>query len=121
MDFNGKSTTAILNDGVTVTGDIDNILGGNLATLNFVGGSTVTDDVGASHAINTLNVQGDNTTQVNLQGNVMVNKLNFSNTGVVVGGGTLTATAGVQYNNLGATLAFSNPVGAYIFSSPILQ
>ncbi|KIJ88950.1 beta strand repeat-containing protein, partial [Rickettsia asembonensis] len=121
MDFNGKSATAILNDGVTVTGDIDDILGGNLATLNFVGGSTVTDDVGASHAINTLNVQGDNTTQVNLQGNVMVNKLNFSNTGVVVGGGTLTATAGVQYNNLGATLAFSNPVGAYIFSSPILQ
>ncbi|WP_052326424.1 hypothetical protein [Rickettsia felis] len=119
MDFNGKSATAILDDGVTVTGDIDDIIGGNLATLNFVGGSTVTGDVGANHAINTLNVKGNN--PVNLQGNVTVDQFNFTADGIAAVGGTLTATAGVQYNDLEATLAFSNPVGSYIFSSPILQ
>ena len=121
MDFNGTSATAILDNGVTVTGDIDDILGGNLATLNFVGNSTVTGDVGATNPVNILNVQGNNTTQVNLQGNVTVNELNFSNTGIAAVGGTLTAATGVQFNNLGAMLAFSNPVGAYIFLSPILQ
>ncbi|QQV75716.1 hypothetical protein H6P87_01280 [Rickettsia tillamookensis] len=119
IDFNGTSATAILDDGVTVTGDIDDILGGNLATLNFAGGSTVTGDVGATNTINTLNVKGNN--PVNLQGNVKVNQFNFTADGIAAVGGTLTATAGVQYNDLEATLAFSNPVGAYIFSSPILQ
>ncbi|GAA5251993.1 hypothetical protein [Candidatus Rickettsia kedanie] len=105
---------------VLLGGNIDNraIGGGGAGILNVLGSSTVSKNIGATNTIDTLNVQGDNTKVVDLQGNVTVN--NFTSDGIAAVVGTLTAKTGVQYNNLGATLAFSNPIGAYIFSSPIL-
>jgi len=127
MDFNGTGATAILNGGVNVGvvggngGNIDNSKAGGNSTLNFAGSAIVTGNIGATNPIAILNVQGNNTTVVDLGGNVTVNALNYTSTGITTVGGTLTATTGVNYNNNAAALAFVNPVGSYTFSSPILQ
>ncbi|KDO02545.1 MULTISPECIES: hypothetical protein [spotted fever group] len=56
-------------------------------------------------------------------GNVTVNNFNFTSDGIAAVGGTLTATAGVDYNNAAARLQFNGAVGInpYTFASPILQ
>ncbi|KJW02292.1 putative cell surface antigen Sca3 [Rickettsia endosymbiont of Ixodes pacificus] len=56
-------------------------------------------------------------------GNVTVNNFNFTSDGIAAVGGTLTATAGVDYNNAAARLQFNGAVGTnpYTFASPVLQ
>nr|ALB26426.1 cell surface antigen Sca9 [Rickettsia helvetica] len=81
--------------------------------------STVTGDVGATNPVNILNVQGDNTTQVNLQGNVTVNELNYTNTGITTVGGTLTATTGVNCGGFASTLTFNGTGRPYTFASSV--
>ncbi len=111
------------NVGGATGGNIDNTVAGGANILNFVGNSTVTGAVGATNPINILNVQGDNTTTVDLGGDVRVVQFNYTSTGVATVGGNLTATAGVNYNNALARLQFNGVVGInpYTFASPVLQ
>ncbi|MFY9590326.1 beta strand repeat-containing protein, partial [Rickettsia endosymbiont of Halotydeus destructor] len=121
-----------MDDGFNVTGNIYKT-GTGATTLNFAGISTVTGDIGGnngigdnntgSYPIDVLNIQGDDTTTVELKGNTTVNQFNFTDTGMAAVGGTLTATVGVNFNNVASTLQFNGALGAgpYTFSSPVLN
>ncbi|WP_342269819.1 hypothetical protein [Rickettsia endosymbiont of Orchestes rusci] len=128
MDFNGTDATAILDNDVDVTGNIDNSKAGGNGTLNFAGSSVVTGNIGATNAIATINAQGANGSTVVLQKNVTVGALNFTNAGAaeeVQIGGSLTTPAlgkGVTFGNnaSGGTLTFNGALpGPYTFNSPI--
>nr|WP_253308434.1 hypothetical protein [Rickettsia endosymbiont of Ceutorhynchus assimilis] len=131
MDFNGTDATAILDNDVDVTGNIINSVAGGTGTINFADNSTVTGNVGGlngiggnttgSYPVGVFNIQGDNATTVDLQGNVTVNNFNFTSNGIASIGGTLTATAGVNYNNAAGTLQFNGAAGPYTFNSPIVN
>ncbi|MCC8418513.1 MAG: hypothetical protein LN590_02720 [Rickettsia endosymbiont of Glossina mortisans submortisans] len=105
IDFNGKAAQVTIDDKANVGG----ATGGNID--NTVAGGA-----------NILNVQGDNTTTVDLGGDVRVVQFNYNSTGVATVGGNLTATAGVNYNNAVARLQFNGVVGInpYTFASPVL-
>ncbi|WP_341793255.1 MULTISPECIES: autotransporter outer membrane beta-barrel domain-containing protein [unclassified Rickettsia] len=79
VDFNGQDGTVTLEDEQTITGTVDSSTGaGNLGKLVFIGDGTVTQDIGATKAINYIDIQGDNNTAVILQGNVNTQILKFT-------------------------------------------
>ena len=127
IDFNGTAAQVTIADGknvvngLTTGGNIDNKLGGGVGVLNFLGSSTVSKNIGATNPIDTLNVQGDNTKVVDLQGNVKVNNFNFTSDGIAVVGGTLTAKTGVNFDGFASTLTFNGMAGPYTFASPVVS
>ncbi|WP_341794431.1 hypothetical protein [Rickettsia endosymbiont of Rhinocyllus conicus] len=125
MDFNGTGATAIIDSEVNITGNIINSVAGGTQNLNFAGDNTVTGSVGGnvtgSNPIYALNIQGDNNTLVDLQGDVTVENFNFTSDGMADVGGTLTAISGVNFNNQKGTLIFDGTGGSYVFSSPVIS
>lgn len=125
MDFNGTGATAIIDSEVNITGNIINSVAGGTQNLNFAGDNTVTGSVGGnvtgSNPIYALNIQGDNNTLVDLQGDVTVENFNFTSDGMADVGGTLTAISGVNFNNQKGTLIFDGTGGYYVFSSPVIS
>ncbi|HJD60808.1 MAG TPA: hypothetical protein LFV90_01285 [Rickettsia endosymbiont of Columbicola hoogstraali] len=93
--------------------------------MNFAGANTVTGSVGGnatgSNPIYALNIQGNNNTLVDLQGDVTVENFNFTSDGMADVGGTLTAISGVNFNNQKGTLIFDGTGGSYVFSSPVIS
>lgn len=124
MDFGGTGATAIIDSEVNITGNIINSVAGGTQNLNFVGDNTVTGSVGGnatgSNPIYALNIQGNNNTLVDLQGDVTVENFNFTSDGMADVGGTLTAISGVNFNNQKGTLIFDGTGGSYVFSSPVI-
>ncbi len=75
------STLLVLNNGVTVTGNIDNTTGmNNIGTIQFKGNGGVTGTIGASNSVYAINLTGGAGTVVDLLENVNVGtgNLNFA-------------------------------------------
>nr|WP_253308359.1 autotransporter outer membrane beta-barrel domain-containing protein [Rickettsia endosymbiont of Ceutorhynchus assimilis] len=129
VDFKGVDGTVTLADAQVITGTVDSSTGaGNLGKLVFIGDGTVTQDIGATKAINYIDIQGNNAGVV-LQGNVNTQILKFTQAPANAAGiaqikgdfkGAVTFTANVGAAGQGGILEFNDAVGAsHIFAGVI--
>ncbi|MCC8419316.1 MAG: autotransporter outer membrane beta-barrel domain-containing protein, partial [Rickettsia endosymbiont of Glossina mortisans submortisans] len=118
IDFKGANGIFSINDGRAIDGAVLST-GGVGGILNFKGNGTVSGSIGtdAENSPATINIQGDDTTNVSLANDVFVGGVNFTNSGKLQLSKSLSAK-NVDFGAKGGTLEF-NGNDKYIFNAVI--
>ncbi len=102
-NFNADGTL-IIADTKNITGNVDNTLGLPIGTVDFLGSSTVSGTVGATHAIKVINIEGNTPDVVDFQQSVAASNISISGTSTSNFSGDITGN--ITYSADGAvTLA----------------